>query len=394
MNLVTFLQVALTSLLPFATGSLTALLEEMPHCKESCDGESVTSKRPASPLLPRNIADVSFIQVGSSHIREGSQHRAESNAAWHLREYTQAAPKTAAKNRPKAHLAETKQSHKHNSKQSVAQPADVVGESESIGSRISAKLKEAGENKVVGFVVALVLAVCVVVYCFVIRPRLGTRDNPLLPGCESSEELSHSPSRVARVPKDAAAVLCPSLVVPPMQESWFVLPDMVMTALPFHLSDLDGEKVLQVIQKSKDPWEFELAHLEGDVLCKCYTKSAPITSQTEYHFLRESGDYFAKLQLEDSGSSNTAGGGRNWQPDNYLITMQTGTRLQMSVSHEQLIDLYSDGQLLASMEPSVTSPSTDGRGQLRLRVAPGSDAGLAVCAVLCVGHHARELRVG
>jgi hypothetical protein len=246
---------------------------------------------------------------------------------------------------------------------------------------IAVKLAE--NYKVIVFAAVLLVVVSIVAYFFVVRPKLNSKDNQSSESSVRTTSASVSSGK-ASTSKGVGAVpgimFCPELVVPSSKECALVIPDRAVTSGPFHISDLNGGTVLQVTLESSEPWQVALKTEKGDLLAKCCAAQLSTIGTPEYHFLKASGEYFAKLQHFDAAAETK-----------YSITLLNGVRLYISVSLGQLIDFTSEnGQLLASLEPMLMSPSNSKKdGKLWLRVAPNSDAGLALCAMLCIGHHSR-----
>jgi len=399
----------LINMLPSA--SAAALPGDAACRTRECGGATFASNAETSPFhqselfsVPKMTVDISLIQAAMLNTKV-STSQLQGNSVLSQR----AAAKAVIKHGTGTHLAAL-----------LAKASKTLGpdDVEAVPD-IAGSVKSAGSYKLIGFVVALVLVVSVVVYFLVIRPKLGSADSgdsgdshsPKL--CVDTTSPTESPGKglsptsSVDVEGDCNVIpavlagrcsFCPSLVVPPNSECSLVLPDMAVTTEPFKITDLHGHAVLEVVHKVSDPWQVELTTVEGDLLAKCSAAPGSTTGTPQYHFLRPSGEYFAKLQHEDTSSSKrgavpahkSSGNGQDSQCENYSISLPGGVRLRMTVSHEQLVDIMDEsGQLLASLEPTITSPSntSENHAHLRLRVAPESDAGLAVCAVLCVGHY-------
>lgn len=249
------------------------------------------------------------------------------------------------------------------------------------------------------------------------RPLSPRQDAPSPSGCRAA---GAAPS--ADDIEQANAVdpyFCPDLVVPQSCECILLIPIQPLGQGSFEVTDLTGHAVLRVVprQANVKPWgpasalalggreaascrearlglqRLVLLTGHGTILAQCgLAPGRPAAAQraqgraAEFHILRSSGDYFAKLT-------------RNEGQERYTLGTRTGTRLYFWGSFERHAANVTDdsGKLLATTEEHasgampVSTPvgpagASKESSHYKLRVAPLMDVGLVLCGLLCIEH--------
>jgi len=170
---------------------------------------------------------------------------------------------------------------------------------------------------------------------------------------------------------------CPDLVVPQHCECILVLPvDVGTTRTAFTIMDVHGSPVLKAVPGSQPDgtWLATVTTSAGEKLVTCFD-ARPSSREVEYHLNRASGQSFAKLTY-------------NQAQDKYLMTLQSGTTLSIwgNFANSAVNITDAGNRLLATTEIGSADFDPDGT-YVRLRVAPLADVGLALCGLLCIGHH-------
>lgn len=169
---------------------------------------------------------------------------------------------------------------------------------------------------------------------------------------------------------------CPDLVVPAGSECILALPmDTQWSRSRFSVSDIRGNTVL-IVKPSviSNLWTSTIATANGDVLATCGETILPGAS-TSFELKRAGKQSWAKLayRLEDDRYLLTPSHGVVWHFwgnfDNYMINITDETN-----------------RLFATTELGPVEYD-DSKQYCRLRVAPETDVGLALCGILCIGHH-------
>lgn len=184
------------------------------------------------------------------------------------------------------------------------------------------------------------------------------------------------------------AHFCPDLVVPQHCECILLVPAHTNgRAHSFDISDMNGSIVLRCATQipggygsehslGAGHWRLFLMSPTGENLAQCRevrptTSAAGPSGATEFHFLRNGGHYFAKLMYRGQ--------------DRFELHSLAGKRLHFWGNFRaRAVNVTDDsGRLLATTELHTDSPYDDG-SRFRLRVAPLTDVGLALCGLLCM----------
>jgi hypothetical protein len=151
--------------------------------------------------------------------------------------------------------------------------------------------------------------------------------------------------------------------------------DTQWSRLRFSVSDIRGNSVL-IVKPSiiSNLWTSTIATANGDVLAACCETILPGAS-TIFELKRAGKQSWARLtyRLEDDRYLLTPSHGVVWHFwgnfDNYMINITDETN-----------------RLFATTELGPVEYD-DSKHYCRLRVAPETDVGLALCGILCIGHH-------
>jgi hypothetical protein len=198
------------------------------------------------------------------------------------------------------------------------------------------------------------------------------------PSGSSSED--DEPSRFGGgIPSEAQ--FCPDLVVPQQCECILVLPlDHAQLSMTFEVSDTNGTPVLRVVPQQPTAgrlWRATLTSTTGDLLAQCCEASSlrSNTSEIEYQLMRTGGQLWAKLVYDPAR-------------DRYALNPLSGGVLHLWGTFPAQVHITDDSnRLFATTE--IGSSDFDPQGKYcKLRVAPLADVGLALCGLLCIGHHA------
>lgn len=174
---------------------------------------------------------------------------------------------------------------------------------------------------------------------------------------------------------------CPDLVVPQHCECILVLPlDIGNVRSSFDITDVNGSPVLRATPQQASagrPWKATVSTATGDTLVQC-CETRPhgaAARETEFHLLRASGAYFAKLTYDVDG-------------DRYLLTLQNNIIIRFWGNFENnAVNITDDAnRLLATTEVGPTDFDRTGK-YCKLRVAPLADVGMALCGILCIAQH-------
>jgi len=215
--------------------------------------------------------------------------------------------------------------------------------------------------------------------------RSGTEVNKLstasrVPLTRAPQDASSEEERPPRRTSASELHFCPDLVVPQHCECILVLPiDVDTTRTSFTIMDVHGSPVLKAVPgvKPDGTWQATVTTSAGEKLVTCFDArpSSREARLDEYHLNRASGQSFAKLTYRE-------------REDKYLLTLQSGTTLSIWGNFaNSAVNITDDGnRLLATTEIGSADFDPDGT-YLRLRVAPLADVGLALCGLLCIGHH-------
>lgn len=214
-----------------------------------------------------------------------------------------------------------------------------------------------------------------------LTPQMGTRTSIAM--SSRQEGVSSSDEEDERA---GEAQFCPDLVVPQHCECILLVPFNTSGAgaMSFDISDMNGSTVLRATTHNPGGsehslgaglWRVFLTSAAGDALAQCRevrpsTSSAGPSGATEFHFLRNGGHYFAKLMARGQ--------------DRYELHTLAGKRLHFWGNFQaRAVNVTDDsGRLLATTE--LHTESFEDAQRFRLRVAPLTDVGLALCGLLCI----------
>lgn len=175
------------------------------------------------------------------------------------------------------------------------------------------------------------------------------------------------------------ASFCPDLIVPEGNECCLEVP-VPSTGAPFSITDPSGQAVLRVVESRFGP-----AHRrpEGLTLMANSEKVASCRAgDGEFGLHNAVGDKFATL-LPNKQADLV---GRC-----FTLTTKTGVQWKFSGSFERhVVDVVDVSNPKAVSPIAKTELSSarfrDGGERYRLRVGPGADVGLVLCAFLCIDH--------
>lgn len=182
---------------------------------------------------------------------------------------------------------------------------------------------------------------------------------------------------------EAEVQFCPDLVVPRNCECELYMPIVGEAASSdtVVLQDASGDAVLHAVSEKpatkadqQPSWQFLLSTPSGTLQAKCVA-SVGEAGDREYQLLSAKGDLFGKLR-------------KNSEREAYILTTESGRLFRFWGNFdEQAINVTSDsGRLLAHSES--TNPDFDKSGSfIRVRIATLVDAGIVLCALLCISHH-------
>uniref|UniRef100_A0A7S2FBY2 Tubby C-terminal domain-containing protein n=1 Tax=Alexandrium andersonii TaxID=327968 RepID=A0A7S2FBY2_9DINO len=198
---------------------------------------------------------------------------------------------------------------------------------------------------------------------------------------------------------DPDKCLCPDLVVPPNCECILLIPTATLGQEEFNITDTHGNTVLSVeprpapprssggptssplsafsptgsplrsgAQAGSRPQRLVLNSIYNDLLAQCGPAPSKRSEPPEFHLLRASGEYFAKLTCSESRKE-------------CMLVTKSGARLHFwgSPADHALNVTSGSGRVCATTEPQTLQ-------RYKLRVAPLMDVGLVLCGVLCIDH--------
>jgi hypothetical protein len=212
-------------------------------------------------------------------------------------------------------------------------------------------------------------------------PRLVLgRNSSVASGTGSMSTPSFQPTSTNQLPRHAERPSNRRVETEAAEECILVVPIYAPNGT-FHINDLKGQVVLHgFCQTTGDPhplWHLALRTATGDPFGKCIEmvpSSHVSVTGVAFNILGTTDEYFATLvQLRDR--------------EKFELTTRTGDKLYFWGDFQSLSVNVTDeqGGIVA-----VTEPCPETRDFFRLRMAHVTNAGLPLCALLCIGQALRS----